>query len=160
MSKVCKNCGSPVEESYNNCPNCGAILEQTEPNQVNNVQMNNPQPQMNEQQNYNQMNNSQPQMNSQQNYNQMNNPQPQINNQQVVNNDPNAKSKMAAGLLGIFLGAWGIHNFYLGNTGRGVAQIILTLVTCGIASLWGFIEGILILCGSIKTDAQGRPLRD
>ena len=33
------------------------------------------------------------------------------------------KSKMAAGLLGIFLGGWGIHNFYLGNTTRGIIQI-------------------------------------
>ena len=28
----------------------------------------------------------------------------------------NQKSKMAAGLLGIFLGAWGVHQFYLGDT--------------------------------------------
>ena len=70
------------------------------------------------------------------------------------------KSKLVAGLLGIFLGAFGIHNFYLGNTGRAVLQIILTFVTCGIASLWGFIEGILILCGNIKTDANGMPLSD
>lgn len=68
------------------------------------------------------------------------------------------KSKMAAGLLGLFLGAWGVHNFYLGNTGRGVAQILVTLVTCGLGGLWGFIEGILILTGSINTDADGRPL--
>ena len=65
---------------------------------------------------------------------------------------------MAAGLLGLFLGAWGVHNFYLGNTGRGVAQILVTLVTCGFGGLWGFIEGILILTGSINTDADGRPL--
>ncbi|MBP5678743.1 MAG: TM2 domain-containing protein [Bacilli bacterium] len=71
---------------------------------------------------------------------------------------PDAKSKMVAGLLGIFLGAWGIHNFYLGNTGRGIAQIIVTIVTCGIGSLWGVIEGILILVGSINTDADGKPL--
>lgn len=70
------------------------------------------------------------------------------------------KSKMVAGLLGIFLGGWGIHNFYLGNTSRAVIQLILTLVTCGAASLWGFIEGILILCGNINTDSQGRPLKD
>ena len=70
------------------------------------------------------------------------------------------KSKMAAGLLGLFLGAWGIHNFYLGNTGRGIAQIIVTLVTCGVGGLWGFIEGILILTGSINTDADGKPLVD
>lgn len=68
------------------------------------------------------------------------------------------KSKMAAGLLGIFLGAWGVHNFYLGNTGRGIAQIIVTIVTCGAGGLWGLIEGILILTGSINTDADGRPL--
>ena len=68
------------------------------------------------------------------------------------------KSKMAAGLLGLFLGAWGVHNFYLGNTGRGVAQIIVTIVTCGIGGIWGFIEGILILTGSINTDANGNPL--
>lgn len=70
------------------------------------------------------------------------------------------KSKMAAGLLGIFLGAWGVHNFYLGNTGRAVAQIIVTIVTCGIGAIWGLIEGIMILCGSIKTDAKGVPLKD
>lgn len=70
------------------------------------------------------------------------------------------KSKLTAGLLGIFLGGWGIHNFYLGNTSRAVIQLVLTLVTCGAAGLWGFIEGILILCGNINTDSQGRPLKD
>lgn len=70
------------------------------------------------------------------------------------------KSKMAAGLLGIFLGAWGIHNFYLGNTGRAIAQIVVTCVTCGIGAIWGLVEGILILCGTINTDAKGVPLKD
>lgn len=72
-----------------------------------------------------------------------------------------AKSKMAAGLLGIFLGGWGVHRFYLGYTGIGITQIIVTLVTLGAGSLWGFIEGILILTGSIlQTDAKGRPLKN
>jgi len=70
------------------------------------------------------------------------------------------KSKLVAGLLGILLGAYGIHNFYLGNIGKGVAQIIVSLVTCGLGSLWGFIEGILILCGNINKDAKGNPLKD
>lgn len=77
---------------------------------------------------------------------------------QNVQGGGQAKSKMAAGLLGIFLGAWGVHNFYLGYTGKAVAQLILTLVTCGIAGIWGFIEGIMILTGSIKTDAKGNLL--
>ena len=78
------------------------------------------------------------------------------------------KSKLAAGLLGIFLGGLGIHNFYLGNTNRGLVQLLVCLiagaVTCGIASIamqiWGFIEGILILTGNINTDANGIPLKD
>ena len=39
-------------------------------------------------------------------------------NTTVTNVKPVGKSKMAAGLLGIFLGGWGIHNFYLGYTGK------------------------------------------
>lgn len=83
---------------------------------------------------------------------------PNMNPNMNMNMNPNAKSKMAAGLLGLFLGAYGIHNFYLGNAGRGVAQIIVTLITCGVGGLWGFIEGILILCGNINTDSDGNPL--
>lgn len=78
----------------------------------------------------------------------------------TVEQKTSEKSKMAAGLLGIFLGAWGIHNFYLGNTSRAVIQIVLTIVTCGVAGIWGFIEGILILCGNINTDANGNKLKD
>jgi len=71
-----------------------------------------------------------------------------------------ARSKLTAGLLGIFLGGLGVHRFYLGYTGIGVAQIVVTILTCGLGSLWGFIEGIMILVGSIDRDAEGRPLTD
>lgn len=71
------------------------------------------------------------------------------------------KSKLAAGLLGIFLGGLGVHRFYLGYTKIGVIQLVVSLLTCGMASLWGFIEGILIICGStITTDAFGNDLAD
>ncbi len=71
------------------------------------------------------------------------------------------KSKLTAGLLGIFLGGWGVHRFYLGYTGIGVIQILVTLFTCGLGSIWGLIEGILILTGSgITKDAKGNPLQD
>ncbi len=74
------------------------------------------------------------------------------------------KSKLAAGLLGIFLGYLGIHNFYLGYTGKGVAQLLITVLSCGagamITSIWGLIEGILILTGSINKDANDIPLKD
>ena len=77
-----------------------------------------------------------------------------------VNNGTGSRSKIAAGLLGVFLGGWGIHNFYLGYTTKGVIQIVVTIITCGIGAIWGFIEGILILVGSINTDADGNPLTD
>lgn len=72
------------------------------------------------------------------------------------------KSKVVAGILGILLGAWGIHRFYLGHTKIGVIQIIVTFFTFGIGSLWGFIEGIMILVGAdpFKVDARGIPLKD
>ena len=74
------------------------------------------------------------------------------------------KSKIGAGLLAIFLGPLGIHNFYLGYTGKGVAQLLITLLTCGIGAIvtwiWSLIEGIMIFTGSISTDANGMPLVD
>ena len=77
------------------------------------------------------------------------------------------KSKVAAGLLGIFLGCFGAHNFYLGYTGKAVAQLLITLLSFGILApvsvLWGFVEGIVILCARPGqplwgVDARGVPL--
>lgn len=80
--------------------------------------------------------------------------------QKINNAQESEKSKLTAGLLGIFLGGFGVHRFYLGYTGIGIAQIIVTIITFGVGSLWGFIEGILILCGVINKDAHGNPLKD
>jgi TM2 domain-containing membrane protein YozV len=76
--------------------------------------------------------------------------------------DPLAKSKVVAGVLGILVGWLGIHRFYLGYTQIGIIQIVVSVVTCGIGGIWGFVEGILILVGheSFRTDADGRPLKD
>lgn len=78
------------------------------------------------------------------------------------------KSKMAAGLLGIFLGSLGIHNFYLGKTNRALVQLLVSIIggilTCGLATvaieIWGLVEGIMILTGSISEDGKGIPLKD
>jgi TM2 domain-containing membrane protein YozV len=75
---------------------------------------------------------------------------------------PAGKSKIAAGVLALVFGGMGVHNFYLGYTGKGVAQLLISLISLGtlsfISGIWGFIEGIMILCGSIRTDAKGNPL--
>ncbi|MCX2952032.1 NINE protein [Lentzea sp. NEAU-D7] len=65
------------------------------------------------------------------------------------------KSKIAAGVLQLFLGNLGIGRFYTGHTGIAVAQ----LLTCGGCGIWSLIDGIIILVNG-GTDAQGRKLRD
>jgi hypothetical protein len=66
------------------------------------------------------------------------------------------KDKMTAGLLQLFL--IGAGRIYIGHTGIGIAQIAVSIFTCGIGALWPFIDGIMMLSGSVR-DAQGRPLR-
>lgn len=88
-----------------------------------------------------------------------------VNTGNTTNNvNPQAKSKLAAGLLGIFLGSLGVHNFYLGYIGKAVAQLLISVLSCFMLSwasaIWGLIEGILILTGSISVDGNGNPLRD
>lgn len=68
--------------------------------------------------------------------------------QQVVMQQ--AKSRVAYILLGLFLGGLGIHNFYAGYTGKGVAQLLLTLflfwtivVPIGVG-IWIIIEVITV----------------
>ena len=72
------------------------------------------------------------------------------------------KSKVAAGLLALFFGTLGVHNFYLGYTVKATAQLLLTLLSCFILSVvfgvWAFSEAIMIFTGSINTDGNGNPL--
>lgn len=76
------------------------------------------------------------------------------------------KSRLAAGLLAIFLGGLGVHNFYLGRTGIGVVQLLLTVLSLGFLAplvwIWVLVEAILILTRSpsFAADAKGVPLRD
>ena len=80
------------------------------------------------------------------------------------------RSRVAAGLLGIFLGAFGLHRMYLGYWRRGATMLAITVVggffTLGLAALamglWGFTEGLLVLSvrrGRYARDAYGKPLR-
>ncbi|PHR90468.1 MAG: hypothetical protein COA80_16135 [Leeuwenhoekiella sp.] len=68
---------------------------------------------------------------------------------QATNNTNNLK--LVCGLLGIFLGTFGIHKFVLGYTKEGVIQLIAGIVTCGFAGIIGLIEGIIYLT---KTDEE------
>jgi len=63
-------------------------------------------------------------------------------------NGSSENKKMIAGILGILLGGFGIHKFYLGYNKEGLIQIAATLITCGAASIIGLIEGIIYLTKS------------
>ncbi|MBO4893370.1 MAG: TM2 domain-containing protein [Clostridia bacterium] len=63
-----------------------------------------------------------------------------------------SKEKIVAGLLGIFLGALGIHKFYLGYSKAGVIMLLVSLLTfgfgAGVMGIIGLIEGILYITKS------------
>lgn len=113
---------------------------------------------MNNDPNNQQTNNQQQNYQQNQQYQQQNHQYQQQNHQYQQPMGNQQKSKMAAGLLGIFLGAWGVHNFYLGFINKGIIQIVVTIVTCGFGGIWGFIEGIMILANNNGVDANGIPL--
>lgn len=74
------------------------------------------------------------------------------------------KSRVAAGILAMLLGAYGVHSFYLGNTSRGLVQLLVSFLTCGfgaiVMQIWGILDGIKLLDGRINTDANGVFLKD
>lgn len=89
-----------------------------------------------------------------------------VNPQTQAQANPNAKSKMVAGLLAIFVGPLGIHNFYLGYTTNGIIQLLLSTVGAFVfvgpfvAWIWAIVEAVQIFTGKIDKDAQGHYLKD
>lgn len=75
-----------------------------------------------------------------------------------------ADKKIAAGICGIVLGAFGVHKFILGYTTEGIIMLVISLVSCGmlamIPSIIGIIEGIMYLTKSdeefVRTYIQSR----
>lgn len=56
--------------------------------------------------------------------------------------------KVLAGVMGILFGGFGVHKFILGYTTEGIIQLVISVVTCGLGSIIGFIEGIIYLTKS------------
>ena len=63
----------------------------------------------------------------------------------------NGKDKMVIALVCFFLGGFGIHNFMLGETKKGITRIIASFL-CGIGSILALIDFIKILMGSYVVD--------
>ena len=83
----------------------------------------------------------------------------QTPNATPVTNMGKAKSKVLAAILAILWGSYGIDQFYLGYVKKGFIRIIVTVVTCFIGGvIWGIVDGVKILNGTINTDANGNPI--
>jgi TM2 domain-containing membrane protein YozV len=64
------------------------------------------------------------------------------------------KSRTTYIVLGIFLGAFGVHNFYAGYTGRAVGQLCLTVLTLGRLGIVSWIWAIIEIC-IVEKDSTG-----
>lgn len=132
----CTHCGSKIEDGASFCSNCGAPVKDVKSDTKTEQEESKRETILNGEN--------------------------KTESQQTVQ----SKSKLAAGLLGIFLGSLGIHNFYLGYKGRALTQLLVSVLSCGfgatIMGIWGLVEGILYLTGSngYTTDAAGVPLSE
>jgi TM2 domain-containing membrane protein YozV len=121
---VCPQCGAPVAAGGIECKFCGEKLPQQQAAYTAPIQQQSiPQPQIIIQQQ-----------------------QPQQFYVSGINPSWPIKNKIAAGLLGIFLGGIGIHKFYMGKIGMGILYLLFCWT--GIPALIGFIEGIIYLCSN------------
>ena len=69
------------------------------------------------------------------------------------------KSRLVAGILQFFLGAFGIGRFYIGDKTIAFLQIAASALTLGFGGfLWGFIDGLMILSGAVERDGKGNIL--
>ena len=120
----CKNCGAEVKDDAEFCPSCGTKLKESSFSE-------------------------------------------KVNNDDAFSEDArrivsteapagevaSPKSRLVAALLAFFLGGFGIHEFYLGKTGAGIAMLLLCWT--GVVEIIAFIQFIIILCGGMK-DNEGK----
>ncbi len=153
----CSKCGAQIDDNSTFCPACGFQLEtavnaEAEAASTAPVEQQPVQEYQQPVQNY-----QQPVQNYQQPAQGYQQPAPGYQ-QPAYAPTPAAsdKNKVAAGLLGIFLGSLGIHKFYLGYNKAGVIMLLVTLIggaiTFGVAAavmeIIALIEGIMYLTKS------------
>ena len=128
---ICPQCGAPLDPGVTECKFCGEKIVAQQVHAQQQVQTQ----QSNVQQPY-----------VQQTFVQQPYVQPQPVYVTAINPAWPVKSKLVAGLLGIFLGGLGIHKFYMGKVGMGISYLLFCWT--GIPAIIGFIEGIIYLCSN------------
>ena len=73
--------------------------------------------------------------------------------QAAPSHHPDAKDRVAYVLLAVLLGI-GIHNFYAGYTTKGIIQLLVSILSCGILWFFMWIWAIIEAC-TVTQDANG-----
>ena len=62
--------------------------------------------------------------------------------------------------IAFFLGTLGVHRFYVGKTGSGIAMLLLTLSILGllVTRVWALIDWIMVASGCFK-DGEGKLIK-
>jgi TM2 domain-containing membrane protein YozV len=81
------------------------------------------------------------------------------------------KSRLATVLLAWFLGTFGLHRFYIGKIGTGIAILVLGIVGwattwllgfgylfLAAAGIWVLIDFLMALFGAMR-DSEGKPIK-
>lgn len=66
------------------------------------------------------------------------------------------KSRVVYVILGIMFGEIGVHNFYAGYIGRGVAQLLITILSFGLLFLVSWLWAIIEIC-IVRKDGRSIP---
>ena len=64
----------------------------------------------------------------------------------------NGQDKMTMALICFFLGGFGVHNFMMGESKKGIFKIIATFLLCGIGGIFALIDFIKILTDKYVVD--------
>ncbi len=143
---VCPQCGAPNAPGSGECKYCGEVFAVNTAAQQNFQRPAGQQPPFQQQQNRQQQFHQPFQQPVHPNAGMQHN----FHYQQMINEGISPawpiKNKIAAGILGIFLGGLGIHKFYMGKVGMGI--LFLLFCWTGIPAIIGFIEGIIYLCSN------------
>ncbi len=79
----------------------------------------------------------------------------------VSSENSSDKKIMPTFLFAFFLGMLGIHRFYVGKTGSGIAMLLISLTFFGLIAtgIWAIVDWITIASGNFR-DKEGRLLTE
>ena len=85
-----------------------------------------------------------------------------INKETKVENSAIGKSRVLAGITAILFGYLGVHNLYFGFNSKGIAQLLITLLSFGnlyfISAIWALFDAFMLFSRKINIDGYGNPL--